>query len=98
MTALHDAVYVYRRETCRRCGSPLEVLPLAAAPDLDVPGLPTPLSRRVYGGRAIAAVMMRPMNVHDLPTPALLVDVDAFEHNVADHGRRSARPAAAART
>lgn len=23
------------------------------------------------------------MNVHDLPTPALLVDVDAFEHNVA---------------
>ncbi|MBA3282222.1 MAG: alanine racemase, partial [Acidimicrobiia bacterium] len=23
------------------------------------------------------------MNVHDLPTPALLVDADAFEHNVA---------------
>lgn len=29
-TARRDAVYVYRRETCRRCGSLLEVFPLAA--------------------------------------------------------------------
>ncbi len=29
-TARRDAVYVYRRETCGRCGSPLDVFPLAA--------------------------------------------------------------------
>ncbi len=28
-TARRDAVYVYRRETCRRCGSALDVFPLA---------------------------------------------------------------------
>lgn len=32
------------------------------------------------------------MNVHDLPTPALLVDVDAFEHNVSTMA--AARPGA----
>jgi endonuclease-8 len=29
-TPMHDAVYVYRRETCRRCGSPLEEWVMAA--------------------------------------------------------------------
>jgi len=33
-----------------------------------------------------------PVNVHDLPTPALLVDVEAFEHNVATMS--AARPGA----
>ena len=35
------------------------------------------------------------MNVHDVPTPALLVDVEAFEYNVATMA--SARPGTALR-
>ena len=36
------------------------------------------------------------MRVHDIPTPALLIDADALEHNLADDGRRWPGHAAAA--
>ena len=66
---------MYHQEACGRCGTPVVDHRIGGRPDLVVPDVPAGVSGPF--GR------LRAWTSSDLPTPALVVDLDAFDDNVA---------------
>ena len=87
--------YAYKQEHCGRCHTPLDIYPLGGRHHLVLPHLPAPLTHDGRSGvreppqrwLTYASWARRgkagPMLVADIPTPALVVDLDAFDANVA---------------
>ena len=120
MTA-DDRLYVYHREHCRRCGTAIATLVLGGRPIWFCPTCqPSPHGHRPRtgtaagraggAGGATAGLGSPTVNVHDLPTPALVIDAAALEHNIdtmaaarpgrrcVPTSRRSSRPSWPARS